>query len=356
MPSKDWENINELFHRALELSKAEREEFLRDNCSDVSMRVELKEMLAAHEKDADFLQASAFDAGLEFIAAPEDFSGERIGAYQIIGELGRGGMGAVYQAIRADGAFERRVAIKVLPRSPVSEQLAIRFGRERQILANFNHPFIARLYDGGTTEDDTPYIVMELVRGNSIIEFCRERNCSIDERLKLFTKVCEAVEYAHGQGIVHRDLKPSNILISDDGTPKLLDFGIAKFLSNETTDETTTGFSFLTPEYASPEQVSGLPVSPQTDVYSLGIILYELLTEVRPYDFTNRSPMGIAQVICDSEPRPLHYTNFNRRDAETQSETGISKLKVQNIKSKDLDLIVLKSLKKASNERYASVA
>ncbi len=355
MPSNNWEKINELFHRALELSKAEREEFLRDNCDDNSMRDELKEMLAAHESDADFLEASAFNAGLEFIAAPQNFSGERVGAYQIIGELGRGGMGVVYQAVRADGAFERRVAIKLLPRSIVSEQLAARFGRERQILANLNHPFIARLFDGGETVDGTPYFVMELVRGDSIVEFCRKRNLSIDERLKLFLKVSEAVDYAHAQGIVHRDLKPSNILIADDGTPKLLDFGIAKFLSNDSIGDTATGFSFLTPEYTSPEQVSGRKITEQTDVYSLGVILYELLTDARPYKFENRSPAGIVSGICESEPKRPSTIGGNRttRPADRPPKTDGQ---TENGISKDLDSIVLKSLRKDTVRRYASVA
>ena len=354
MSPNDWEKINELFHRALALPKSEREVFLRENCSDKLIRAEVVELIAA-QSDESFLQSPVFETGLEFIAAPENHAGERIGAYQIVGELGRGGMGAVYEAFRADGAFERRVAVKLLPKNNLSDALKQKFERERQILANLNHPFIARLFDGGETADNAPYFVMELVAGNSIIEFCRENNLSVDARLQLFTKVCAAVEYAHEQGVIHRDLKPSNILIADDGTPKLLDFGIAKFLSEAANGgETTSGFSFLTPEYASPEQVSGLPISPQSDVYSLGVILYEMLTDSRPYNFENRSPAGIVGVICESEPEKPSTVAAHRK-------TGRNGRKLSNsnqpsiIRSKELDFIILKSLRKDAARRYASV-
>jgi serine/threonine protein kinase len=304
MTKEDWKKMNELFHAALVLSGGRREKFLRENCADENLRDEVRALLMAHEKNRDFLRESAFAASLEFIAAPQDFAGRRVGAYEIVGEIGRGGMGAVFLGVRADGAFEGRAAIKLLSGSAFSTHLEKRFRTERQILANLNHPFIARLFDGGTTADGVPYLVMEFIQGNSIVEFARRRNLNVNERLKLFLKVCEAVRYAHSQGIVHRDLKPSNILIADDGTPKLLDFGIAKFLSGAATSETTAGFGFLTPEYASPEQISGLPVTIQSDVYSLGIILYELLTGTRPYSFENRSPLEITRVICESEPTP----------------------------------------------------
>lgn len=354
MSPNDWGKINELFHRALELPSVEREDFLRENCVDELIRAEVVELLAA-QNDESFLQSPVFETGLEFIAAPENHAGERIGAYQIIGELGRGGMGAVYQAFRADGAFERRVAVKLLPKNNLSDALKQKFQRERQILANLNHPFIARLFDGGETVDGTPYFVMELVGGSSIIEYCRENNLSVDSRLQLFLKVCAAVEYAHEQGVIHRDLKPSNILIADDGTPKLLDFGIAKFLSNAANgDETTSGFSFLTPEYASPEQVSGAPISPQSDVYSLGIILYELLTDSRPYNFENRSPAGIVGVICESEPEKPSTVAAHRKTSRNGQKIN-SQTQPPNVLSKELDFIILKSLRKDAARRYASV-
>ena len=355
MSTNDWEQTNELFHRALELPKPERAGFLHENCADERIRAEINELLRSHESGADFLQASAFEVGLEFIAAPEDHAGERIGAYQIIDELGRGGMGAVYQAFRADGAFERRVAVKMLPKNNLSEWLTQKFQRERQILANLNHPFIARLFDGGETADHTPYFVMELVGGNSIIEYCRENNLSVDERLQLFLKVCAAVEYAHEQGVIHRDLKPSNILIADDGTPKLLDFGIAKFLSGAADDgETTSGFSFLTPEYASPEQISGLPVSAQSDVYSLGIVLYELLTDARPYNFENRSPAGIVSVICESEPERPSTVAAHQKTSRSEQKS-VDQAQPPIVLSKELDFIVLHSLRKDAARRYASI-
>ena len=359
---ENWEKANRLFHAALRLGAAEREKFLRENTDDAELYTEVKELLVVHQ-DSDFLQKSVFETALRFIAKSPEFSGRRVGAYQIIGELGRGGMGAVFLAIRIDGAFERRVAIKMLPRSIISDAMTQRFQRERQILANLNHRFIARLFDGGAT-DGAPYFVMELVSGRSITEFCRYRNLTVRERLDLFLKVCEAVGYAHSQGVVHRDLKPSNILVTDQGAPKLLDFGIAKFLANSPTpiSETTTGFSFLTPEYASPEQVSGLPVTPLTDVYSLGIILYELLTDTRPYDFVNRSPAGIARVICESEPKlpssvaVRHLTAAeNRVTRSNEQETKDDEKRTDQL-NRDLDFIVLMALRKDPARRYQSVA
>ncbi|MDQ6787986.1 MAG: serine/threonine-protein kinase [Acidobacteriota bacterium] len=365
MSPESWEKINNLFHDALEVEPKEREAFLRDNCDSAEVRDEVLALLAAHEGEENFLQETAFSAGLQHIGGleAEDFSGKRVGAYKITGELGRGGMGAVFSAARVDGEFEQRVAIKLLPRSILSGALLERFRRERQILANLNHPFIARLFDGGATVEEIPFIVMELVRGDSIIEFCRRRDLSIDERLKLFLKICEAVRYAHAQGVVHRDLKPSNILINEDGEPKLLDFGIAKFLQSEASDDATTGgFSFLTPEYSSPEQVSGLPVTVQTDVYSLGIILYELLTDARPYKFENRSPMGIARVICETEPESPSSIVLRRSTVGGNQTTQPNKQILNgegqkaNLLSKDLDFIVLKALRKDTARRYASVA
>src|SRR5262249_46060710 len=204
------------------------------------------------------------------------------------GLVGRGGMGVVYEAERDDEQFQRQVALKIIKRGMDTDFVRDRFLRERQILASLDHPHIARLFDGGATPDGLPYFVMEFVAGESITTYCRRRRLSVNEKLKLFRKVCSAVQHAHQKLVIHRDLKPSNILIAEDGAPKLLDFGIAKMLSpdgSQTNTRTETALRLMTPEYASPEQARGQAVATTTDVYSLGVVLYELLTERRPHEF-----------------------------------------------------------------------
>jgi tRNA A-37 threonylcarbamoyl transferase component Bud32/tetratricopeptide (TPR) repeat protein len=277
--------------------------------------------------------------------------GRRIGAYAIVREIGRGGMGAVYLAQRADGAFEKKVAIKVLKRGLDTDEILRRFLAERQILARLDHPSIVRLIDGGTTDDGLPYLAMDYVEGLPITQFAREHQLSVQERLKLFRAVCSAVTYAHQNLIVHRDLKPSNILITKEGEVRLLDFGIAKLLEPEAEAYavTMTMLRVMTPEYASPEQVKGGPVTTVSDVYSLGVIFYELLTEERPYRLKHRTPDEISKAICEQEPE--------RPSTTVAKGDGSSKLQVPSSKllRGDLDNIVLRALRKEPERRYASV-
>jgi serine/threonine protein kinase len=257
-----------------------------------------------------------------------EFTGPRVGAYTLIREIGSGGMGTVYLAVRHDDAFEKRVAIKILKRGMDSDSIVRRFRNERQILASLQHPYIASLLDGGTTAEGLPYFAMEYIEGRRIVDYCDAHQLDTSARIELFRTVCAAVQYAHQNLIIHRDIKPANVLVTPDGTPKLLDFGIAKLLNPELAGETiaptAAGPQLMTPEYASPEQVRGEPVTTATDVYSLGVLLYELLTGRRPYRLTSRTPAEIARVVCNSVPVPP--STAVTRTAETapasEPETG----------------------------------
>jgi tetratricopeptide (TPR) repeat protein/tRNA A-37 threonylcarbamoyl transferase component Bud32 len=253
-------------------------------------------------------------------------------------------MGAVYLASRADEAFQKRVAIKLLRRGTHDETLLRRFQNERQILADLEHPNIARLIDGGSTENGLPYFVMEYVEGLPVDRYCDESGLDVGHRLDLFRQICSAVEFAHSHSIVHRDIKPSNILVTREGVPKLLDFGIAKsFAGNDPTPSTATALRVMTPEYASPEQMRGLRVTGSSDVYSLGVLLYELLTRRRPYDFDSKSPYEIVQAICEDEPIALRQVSLSRDAAFPWSVPD------------DLENITLKALRKEPERRYSSV-
>ena len=216
-------------------------------------------------------------------------------------KIGHGGMGEVYRAVRADGQYDKQVAIKLVRVGLDSPFLVERFRHERQILASLDHPNIARLHDGGTTDNGIPYLVMELIKGTPIDHYCDEHDLDIAERLQLFTQVCSAVQYAHQRLVIHRDIKPSNILVTEDKVPKLLDFGIAKIVDPLGGVETTL-MQPMTPEYASPEQIRGEPITTATDVYSLGVVLYRMLTGKSPYPETTRTPLEFARLICEAEP------------------------------------------------------
>ena len=277
--------------------------------------------------------------------------GYRLGAWAIVREVGRGGMGAVYLAKRADGEFEKEVAIKVLKRGTDTEEVLRRFRAEREIVARLDHPNIARLLDAGTTDDDLPYFVMDYVKGKPLTEYANEHQLSIAERLKLFRVVCGAVSYAHQNLVIHRDLKPGNILVTERGEVRLLDFGIAKLVQQtdaEQCDVTLADLRLLTPEYASPEQIKGEPVTTASDVYSLGVLLYELLTGERPYKLTKRTTDEITRAICEQEPQ---------KPSTVAKNDGRSKLQVPSSKllRGDLDNIVLKALRKEPVRRYPSV-
>ena len=284
-----------------------------------------------------------------------DLSGIPVGPYRLIREIGSGGMGTVFLAVRNDDAFQRRVAIKVLRRGMDTDAIVRRFRHERQILASLQHPYIAGLLDGGSTSDGLPYFAMEYVQGQNISDFCEARKLDTTARLELFRKVCAAVQYAHQNLIIHRDIKPANVLVTSDGTPKLLDFGIAKLVNPEvggqTLAPTAAGLQLMTPDYASPEQVRGETVTTATDVYSLGVLLYELLTGRRPYELTSRSLADVAHVICHAEPeRPS--------TAVTQPVRGATSPHTDRLRRRlagDLDNIALKALSKEPDRRYASV-
>ncbi|MEE8458298.1 MAG: serine/threonine-protein kinase, partial [Phycisphaerales bacterium] len=309
MKTGRWDRIRELFETACELDTVQRRTFLADACGDDEhLRTEIESILAASDEPAllDEPAVSAFPELFEPHRA-QTLVGRRVGAYKLVRLLASGGMGAVYLAGRADDEYEKTVAIKLIKHRIVNDQTLRQFRAERQTLATLDHPNIARLLDGGVTPDGVPYFVMEFVDGMSIDRYCDEYRMSTQDRLRIFRRVCSAVSYAHQKLIVHRDLKPSNILVTPEGEPKLLDFGIAKVLQPETdapgSDPTRTTQRVMTPEYASPEQIRGERVTTAGDVYSLGVVLFELLTGHRPYRLRSRSPHEIERTICEQEPQ-----------------------------------------------------
>lgn len=295
----------------------------------------------------------------------------QVGKYKILRELGEGRMGWVYLATRADGSFRKLVALKIVKPGTDTDFILRRLRQERQVLALLNHPFIAPLLDGGTI-DGLPYLVMDYIEGESLYRYAAEQKLSINDRLRLFLKICEAVEYAHQNQVIHRELKPSNILVKNDGTPRLLDFGVAKVLNPEfqeeiTIDPTLPAMQMITPEYASPEQIKGEAVTRATDIYSLGVVLYELLTGHRPYRFRNRTAQEVARTICEEEPvRPsaeiIRNDNFVSVDAGNSPEEVDQARGRENLErlsrefAGDLERIILKALRKDPSERYPAVA
>ncbi len=304
MTPERWQQIRELFDEAAVLDGEERAGFLDQACAaDAELRREVESLLVSDDRaGTGFLNTPAIDLTprSDGAGAPTRV-GRRIGAYNIVQEIGRGGMGEVYRAGRADGQYEKQVAIKLVRGGYDTAAVLERFRHERQILASLDHPNIARLLDGGTTDDGTPYLVMELIEGTPIDQYCDAHNLNVRDRLRLFLQVCSAVQYAHQRLVIHRDIKPGNILVTGEGVPKLLDFGIAKLL-DPAADAATTVASPMTPEYASPEQIRGEPITTATDVYSLGVVLYQLLTGRSPYPKNTNVPHELARVICEWEP------------------------------------------------------
>lgn len=366
-----WEWVNELFSKAVELDPTEREKFLVEACAGNSaLRTEVESLLEFDQGNEHFIEAPAFVFDPNFVAAAFDqhdpVAMDRIGPYRVVKEIGRGGMGAVYLAKRDDEAFRKRVAIKLVKRGLDTEDILRHFRHERQILASLDHPNIAKLLDGGTTNDGRPYLVMDYVEGTPLKLYCDEQGLKTEDRLRLFLAVCSAVQYAHQNLIVHRDLKPSNVLVTIDGVPKLLDFGIAKLLdagNDGQESHTVTQLGVMTPEYASPEQVRGEQVTTATDVYSLGVLLYELLTGRRPYRITSRRPEDVGRVICEQEPlKPstalqdeLTARSGDGRFGAPTKDGESSRPSVSQLKG-DLDNIALMALRKEPLRRYASVA
>lgn len=292
------------------------------------------------------------------VVSTSDRCGVRIGAFELLEAIGVGGMGRVHRARRVDGSFEQEVAIKLFNAGHLLGAGRERFHAERQILACLEHPGIARVIDGGDAADGTPYIAMELVRGQPITDWCNARALDLRGRLQLVAKVCEALEVAHRRGIVHRDIKPGNVLVDDSGQPKIIDFGIAKVLDAESVGVdapwTATQLQLLTPEYASPEQVRGLPVGPSSDVYSLGVLLYELLTGSRPYSLAVRSPVEIERTVCHSMPADPS-TQVAR--AGLPGPPGLPAAgSLGRLLRGDVDRIVMTALRKEAGQRYGSAA
>ena len=344
----DWKRLEDLFHAALSIDAKERPDFLERQCgADIVLRKEVESLLAFSDKTVESLKKPV-ETVAQVLAWNE--TGKTLGPYRLTDLLGDGGMGQVYLAQRSDELYEQQVAIKLM-HSGVSRTPAmlLRFSAERQILANLNHPNIARLLDAGITGEGTPYLVMEYIDGHHIDDFCRRNKLGPTEILKLFLSACSAVEYAHKNLIIHRDIKPANIIVDPSGTPKLLDFGIAKLLDAEGGNALTRVTErIMTPEYASPEQARGDQVTTATDVYALGVLLYELLTGERPFRLDDKSPLEVIQVICDEQP-PTPSSIVSARPASSEP-------RMAGRLNRDLDNIVLMAMRKEPARRYAGVS
>jgi serine/threonine protein kinase len=372
-----WVQIRRIFEDALDRPRQERAAYLRSVCArDGPLREEVEGLLASHEKSGDFLNQPAAELQGALLRTMDDRSSAdiprvlRVGPYQLERRIGRGGSGSVWLASRVDHEYQRKVAIKLVRRGMDTTEILRRFRNERQLLAGLDHPNIARLIDGGSTPDGSPYLVMEYVEGTPIDQYCESRMSSISERLQLFRSVCAAVQYAHSNLVVHRDLKAGNILVAKDGTPKLLDFGIAKLMPSEfsaaAAAETRPELRPMTLEYASPEQVRGETITTASDVYSLGVLLYKLLTGKFPFGADGQSRMAMQQAICEKEPpRPSSVVLSDTGSAIPQATQKFEVAEVESrekarrrVKRKlsgDLDVIILMALRKEPARRYASV-
>lgn len=349
-----WARIEDLFARAEELPPADRAAWLAAECGDdLDLRREVESLLVAAGAAAPALGAALADA----VASATDLSaGGRIGPYHLIREIGHGGMGTVYLAERADGEYVGQVAIKVSRDGPGAVELLRRLRAERQILANLHHPNIARLLDGGTTERGTPYVVMEYVEGLRIDRYCDERRLDIPGRIQLIRQLADAVEHANRNLVIHRDIKPGNILVTADGTPKLLDFGIAKLLDDtDHPDATRTAFRLLTPAYASPEQIAGEHITTASDVYSLGVVAYEILTGRAPYPVEDaRSPADLVRMITETPVTRPSAAVTTGGAAELAARRATSTEQLRRTFAGDLDAILLMALRKEPERRYRS--
>jgi WD40 repeat protein/serine/threonine protein kinase len=373
MTPERWQQVDKIFQLAMDLEGSPRAAFLDEACAgDPDLRREVESLLASYAQAPSFLEAPALGAAADPLKDDDRAVGRHIGLYKILRALGQGGMGMVYLAARADGEYHKQVAIKLIKRGMDTAAVVRRFRHERQMLADLEHPNIARLIDSSTTEDGRSYFIMEYVDGLPLDQYCDQHRLSVEERLTLFRTVCAAVHYAHQNLIVHRDLKPSNILVTADRVPKLLDFGIAKWLHPEPSGQTltsTAGPRPMTPEYASPEQVRGGTITTASDVYALGAVLYELLTGQRPHRTEGHSLSEVERLICEEEPeRPSavvgrvkaapdadgHGHSPRPPDGE-RSGRGGSLEGLRRRLAGDLDNIILMALRKEPARRYASV-
>src|SRR5580700_403962 len=338
---EQWAEVKRLFMCAAELQPDEILDYLRRECPNDDLRREVASLLDySGEGLVSAAAAIASAAAAALVEEPdpdERLIGARLGPYKVEAIAGHGGMGAVYRASRDDGEYRQEVAIKLVRAAAQSPSTLQRFKRERQILARLAHPNIARLLDGGSTADGVPYLVMEFIEGEPITAWCERQSLTVAQRLRLFLQVSEGVKFAHGNMVVHRDLKPGNILVTADGVPKLLDFGIAKMLVSgaDSAAPTVTGVQAMTPEYAAPEQVRGDPVSKSVDVYALGLVLYEILTGRKAQQILDRAPAAIDRTVCQTEP-----------PAPATLKAGLAG---------DLDNIVRMAIRKEPARRYASV-
>jgi serine/threonine protein kinase len=373
-----WAQIRQIFDGALERSEVDRAAYLRVVCArDDELRREVESLLASYDSSGTFLEKPAasisgmtqtlISSGIEIQDYP---AGHRVGPYELQKCIGRGGMGSVWLATRFDNDFKKQVAIKLVKRGMDTHEILRRFRLERQVLAGLTHANIAALIDGGSTPDGLPYLVMEYVQGIRIDRYCEDHKSTITERLKLFRDVCAAVQYAHGNLVVHRDLKAGNILVTAEGVPKLLDFGIAKLIRTEfdtlAAAETRPELRPMTLDYASPEQVRGEPITTATDVYSLGVLLYKLLTGKSPYGPAARSDSALRKAICEQEPLKPSAVVLTDEKAVIPDATQKIDLTHEETRDKarrrlkkklagDLDMIVLMALRKEPLRRYASV-
>lgn len=396
MQNEKWEQVKELLDQVLQLDSAKREDFLNSSNADLEVADEVRSLISFESEAEGLMDLSAIEFSKDFFSIEEDSGsliGQQIGIYRIIKEIGFGGMGAVYLGERTDGKFDQKVAIKMLKREMNTRTIRRHFEREQKILSSLEHSNIARLLDAGTMNDKTPYLVMEYVDGLPIDVYCSKNNLNISQRLDLFRKVCNAVNFAHRNLVIHRDLKPSNILVSSDNEPKLLDFGISKILSEELDQinaATITRIGAMTPSYASPEQLQQKSVTTATDVYSLGIILYELLSGHRPFEEKEENLKDIYEAVVNTDP-PLPSAKLDKASKELKTEAEkntellsetpsnpetestlsefkdnqtipqrnnhtnpqLNNLNANNLRG-DLDNIILKSLRKEPERRYSS--
>ena len=364
MTPEQWRRLQALFEAAVELDAEERDDYLQEHCDEPELREQVLSLLSAAEQADEGIQrviAAALPRSMQ--------SGERVGPYRLVEQIGEGGMGSVFLAERDDSEYKQQVAIKVIHAGSLDKAILGRFRSERQILARLNHPNIARLLDGGTTEQHYPFLVMEYVEGVPLDEYCDARQLSTSERLRLFQRVCEAIHYAHQNLVVHRDIKPGNILVTPYGQPKLLDFGIAKLLDEAPGDHTVAltraNMRVMTPEQASPEQILGKPISTASDVYSLGVLLFALLTGQRPYRLDSHRPGELERVIVETEPdrpsaavsRSLNKPASEHGESDAISISlarGTTPDRLKRHLSGDLDNIVLMAMRKEPERRYAS--
>jgi len=367
MTPERWRQVKDIVTAAFDRPAGERTTFVTEQCGpDAELRLEVESLLAAEAAmAADFLETPPAPPFTDAGQVPDPWIGRSLGPYRIESLLGRGGMGTVYLASRGTREAAPRVAVKMVSPHLDSALVLRRFHKEREILAGLDHPNIARLLDGGTSEGGLPYFVMEYVPGQSLLDHCDAQGLGTSDRLRLIVDVCMAVGYAHARNVIHRDIKPSNVMVTGEGVVKLLDFGVARMVDRDSPDgamTSTFGGRAMTPDYASPEQVRGDRVSVPSDIYSLGVVLYELLTGRRPYRLKTRSPEELARAICEQDP--AKPSSVPKADAPTErvevSETagnpGAMSAMVHRDLGGPLDDIVLKALRKDPEERYASAA